>query len=124
MPKVVFIGAGSFGFTRNLVRDLLTFASLRNAEIALVDINRQRLDFARRACRKLIDQGGYGASVTATTERRDVLPKADAVYVTILRGATSVWQHDILTPKKYGVDPKRGRYARPQWDLPRPTHHP
>ena len=40
MPKVVFIGAGSFGFTRNLVRDLLTFASLRNSEIALVDINR------------------------------------------------------------------------------------
>ena len=58
MPKVVFIGAGSFGFTRNLVRDLLTYKSLRSSEIALVDINRRRLDFARRACQKLIDQGG------------------------------------------------------------------
>ena len=35
MPKVVFIGAGSFGFTRNLVRDLLTFDLLRNAEMAI-----------------------------------------------------------------------------------------
>ena len=25
MPKITFIGAGSFGFTRTLVRDLLTF---------------------------------------------------------------------------------------------------
>ena len=70
MAKVVFIGAGSFGFTRNLVRDLLTFERLENAEIALVDISRQRLDFARRACEKLVAQGGYGARVTTTTDRR------------------------------------------------------
>ena len=108
MPKIVFIGAGSFGFTRNLVRDLLTFDRLRNAEIALVDINKQRLDFARRACRKLIDQGGYGATVTATTDRRQVLSRADAVCITILRGATRVWQHDILIPKKYGIDTNVG----------------
>jgi alpha-galactosidase len=108
MAKVVFIGAGSFGFTRNLVRDLLTFDNLSSAEIALVDINKQRLRFARRACQKLIDQGGYKATVTATTERRDALKGADAVCVTILRGATSVWQHDILIPKKYGIDTNVG----------------
>ena len=81
MPKIVFIGAGSFGFTRNLVRDVLTFPLLENAEIALVDINKQRLDFARRACQKLVDQGGYPAKVTATTERREALKGADAVLV-------------------------------------------
>ena len=108
MAKVVFIGAGSFGFTRNLVRDLLTFDRLRNSEIALVDISKQRLNFARRACEKLIAQGGYGATITATTDRREALAKADAVCVTILRGATSVWQHDILIPKKYGIDTNIG----------------
>ena len=55
MPKIVFIGAGSFGFTRGLVRDLLTFPLLEGSEIALVDINKERLDFARRACQKIID---------------------------------------------------------------------
>ena len=52
MPKIVFIGAGSFGFTRGLVRDLLTFPLLKGAEIALVDINRPRLNFAKRACQR------------------------------------------------------------------------
>ena len=108
MAKVVFIGAGSFGFTRNLVRDLLTFERLEDSEIALVDIVKQRLDFARRACDKLIAQGGYGARVTTTTDRREALAGADAVCVTILRGATSVWQHDILIPRKYGIDTNIG----------------
>ena len=108
MAKVVFIGAGSFGFTRGLVRDLLTFDLLSDAEIALVDINKQRLDFARRACQKIVDQGGYGAKVTATLNRRDALKGADAVCVTILSGSTSVWQHDILIPKYYGIDTNVG----------------
>ena len=108
MAKVVFIGAGSFGFTRGLVRDLLTFPLLEDAEIALVDINKQRLNFARRACQKIIDQGNYPAKLTWTTDRREVLKDADAVMVTILCGTTNVWKHDILIPKKYGVDTNVG----------------
>ncbi|MGB2821788.1 MAG: alpha-galactosidase [Phycisphaerae bacterium] len=104
MPKIVFIGAGSLGFTRGLVRDILTFPLLRSSELALVDINRQRLDFARRACRKIVEMGDYPATVTATTDRREVLKGADAVLVTILCGNVRIWQHDILIPKKYGVD--------------------
>jgi alpha-galactosidase len=108
MAKVVFIGAGSFGFTRGLVRDLLTYPLLEDAEIALVDINKQRLNFARRACQKIIDQGNYPAKLTCTTDRREVLKGASAVMVTILCGSTNVWQHDMLIPKKYGVDTNVG----------------
>ena len=104
MAKVVFIGAGSLGFTRGLVRDLLTFPMLRDAEIALVDISKERLDFARRACEKIVAIGNYPAKVTATTQRREALKGADAVLVTILCGKTNIWQHDILIPKKYGID--------------------
>ena len=50
MAKIAFIGAGSLGFTRRLVRDVLTFDLLRDAEIALMDIDSERLEFARRAC--------------------------------------------------------------------------
>ena len=108
MAKVVFIGAGSFGFTRGLVRDLLTFPLLRDAEIALVDIDQERLDFARQACERIVAAGEYPATITCTTDRREVLEGADAVMVTILCGDTSVWQHDILIPKKYGVDTNVG----------------
>ena len=102
--KIVFIGAGSLGFTRSLVRDLLTFDRTRNAELCLVDINKQRLNFARRAVQRLVDSDNYPATVTATTDRREVLKGADAVMVTILCGDVNVWQHDILIPKKYGID--------------------
>ena len=37
--KIAFIGAGSFGFTRKLVRDILTFPAFRDATIALMDID-------------------------------------------------------------------------------------
>ncbi|MDZ7264557.1 MAG: alpha-galactosidase [candidate division KSB1 bacterium] len=104
MKKIVFIGAGSLGFTRGLVRDLMTFPLLKDAEIALVDIDSERLKFAKQACEKIIRMGNYPAQVTASLNRRDVLKDADAVLVTILCGDTSVWQHDILIPEKYGID--------------------
>ncbi len=104
MKKIVFIGAGSLGFTRGLVRDLMTFPLLKDAEIALVDIDAERLEFAKKACEKIIRMGNYPARVTASLDRRDVLKDADAVLVTILCGDTSVWQHDILIPMKYGID--------------------
>ncbi|MEI6788766.1 MAG: alpha-galactosidase [bacterium] len=104
MAKVVFIGAGSLGFTRGLVRDLLTFPLLKDSTIALVDINKERLAFSKRMIEKIVAMGNYPAKVVATTDRREVLKGADAVCVTILCGSTNVWQHDILIPKKYGVD--------------------
>ena len=102
--KIVFIGAGSLGFTRSLVCDLLTFDRMRNAELCLVDINKERLKYAERMVRKIVDSDNSPATITATTDRREALKKADAVLVTILCGDVNVWQHDILIPKKYGID--------------------
>ena len=104
MTKITFIGAGSLGFTRNLVRDVLTFPLLENAEIALMDINPERLDFSRRAVEKIIHMGNYPATVSATLDRVEALKGADVVLTTILAGDTEIWRHDIEIPKKYGVD--------------------
>ena len=106
--KVVFIGAGSLGFTRGLVRDLLTFPQLGDAHIALVDIDKDRLDMALKGVQKIIAAGKYPATVSATTQRRKALEGADAVLTTILCGDVDVWQHDILIPKKFGVDTNVG----------------
>ena len=37
MKKFAFIGAGSFIFTRNLVRDLLSFPAFEDCELALME---------------------------------------------------------------------------------------
>ena len=104
MKKFAFIGGGSFGFTRTLVKDLLTFPAFADAEIALMDIDEERLSYIRQACEKIVRAGNYPARITATTNRAEALKDADGVLCTILSGDVDVWQHDILIPKKYGVD--------------------
>jgi len=104
MVKITFIGAGSLGFTRNLVRDILTFPLLKDATISLMDIDKERLDFARRAVQNIIDKGKYPARVEATMDRKEALKSADAVLCTILAGGVQVWRYDIEIPKKYGID--------------------
>ena len=104
MTKIAFIGAGSLGFTRGLVRDILTFPLLQDATIALMDINQERLDFAERSVKRIVEAGNYPAKVQSTLSREEALEGADAVLVTILAGDVSVWRHDIEIPKSYGVD--------------------
>jgi len=104
MAKITFIGAGSFVFTKNLARDILTFPLLKDATLALMDINAEKLEFAQKAVHRIVDLGNYPAKVEATMDRVEALKGADAVLVTILAGGTDVWQHDIIIPKKYGVD--------------------
>lgn len=112
MVKIAFIGAGSLGFTRGLVRDILTFPALKDAEIALMDIDSERLDFAKRACQSIVDRGNYPAKVTATMDRKEALKNADAVLCTILNGGIDIWRYDIEIPKKYGVDINVGDIRR------------
>ncbi len=104
MVKIAFIGAGSLGFTRDLVRDVLTFPLLQDATLSLMDIDPERLEFARKSVQRIIDMGKYPAKVTATIDRVEALRDADVVLVTILTGSTEVWRYDIEIPKQYGVD--------------------
>ena len=104
MTKIAFIGAGSLEFTSDLARDILTFPLLEDAHIALMDINAERLEFARQAVEKLVGFGNYPAKVTATLDRAEALAGADVVLTTILSGSLDIWRHDIEIPMKYGVD--------------------
>ena len=108
MAKIAFIGAGSFGFTRTLVKDILTFDRMADAELALMDINPERLEYSKLACERIVREGNYPAKVTATLDRREALAGADAVLVTILAGSVQVWRHDIEIPKRFGVDTNVG----------------
>ena len=104
MPKIAFIGAGSFGFTRELAKDILTFPLLEGSTLALMDMDDERLNFARRSVQRILGEGKYPATILATKNRREALKGADAVLCTILTGGVNVWRHDIEIPKKFGVD--------------------
>ena len=104
MTRITFIGAGSIGFTRTLVRDILTFPRLADAELVLMDIDAERLEFAERSVKRIIELGNYPATVKTTLSRAEALQGADVVMVTILAGGVQVWRHDIEIPKHFGID--------------------
>jgi len=104
MSKIAFIGAGSFGFTRSLVKDCLTFPLLADATISLMDVNSERLEYIKRAMDRIVAEGGYPAKVEATMDRAEAVQGADAVICTILAGGVHIWRYDIEIPKKYGID--------------------
>ncbi len=108
MAKITFIGAGSLGFTRGLAIDLLNFPLMKDATISLMDIDEERLEYARRSVQHIIDLGKFPAKLEVTTDRKKALKGANAVLCTILSGDVDVWRYDIEIPKKYGIDTNIG----------------
>jgi alpha-galactosidase len=101
--KITFIGGGSAKFVGGLVRDLFSFEELRGSRIALMDIDRRRLERSRRYVLKMIEDLGIDADVEATTDQRRALDGADYVVITIMVGGFKHYESDGSIPKKYGV---------------------
>jgi alpha-galactosidase len=105
MPiKVAIIGAGSIGFTRTIVRDLLCVPELRDTRFAFTDINPQNLDMVRQLCARDIAAAGFPATISATTDRREAFQDADYVLCFVRVGGLEAFTTDIEIPLKYGVD--------------------
>ena len=101
--KFVFIGAGSYNFSRSLARDILTFPAFADCTLALVDIDPEGLENARRAIQRIIDEGHYPAKLIATTDRTEVLPGADGVVSMLMAQPLSVFRRDLEICLEHGV---------------------
>ena len=101
MEKFVVIGAGSAMFTRGLVRDLIEHEV--EVELALVDIDSEALLVAEKLAGKMIAARQGPITVTASTDRRDVLDGATVVICTIGVGGRRAWEQDVFIPRKYGI---------------------
>lgn len=73
MPSIVFLGAGSVVFTRQLLTDLLRFPDLPTLDIALHDIDGARLEVARLTALNVAQQLGREIRVTASLDRKSVV---------------------------------------------------
>jgi alpha-galactosidase len=105
MPiRIAMIGAGSIGFTRRLMRDILAVPELTDATFAMTDISQQNLDMVAQLCRRDIQANNLPAKVETTTDRRRAIAEADYVICTIRQGGLEGFQTDIDIPLKYGVD--------------------
>ena len=102
--KIAVIGAGSVGFTRKLMRDILSVPELQDTHFALTDISQANLDLVTQLCQKDIRTNKLPARVSATTERREALRDADYVICCVRVGGLEAFKYDIDIPLKYGVD--------------------
>jgi alpha-galactosidase len=104
MPKITFIGAGSVVFTRDLCNDIVLTPALQGSTIALMDINPERLELAKRTVQAIVDRSSLEAKVTATTDQREAVNGADYVITIFQQGGLTAHGLDIEIPLKYGVD--------------------
>jgi len=104
MLKISFIGAGSVGFTRTLLSDIMTVPELRSTEIAFTDINQQNLDMVTKLCQRDLESNGINTKIISTTNRREALTGAKYVINCVRIGMLPAYETDIEIPLKYGID--------------------
>ncbi|MGI6704706.1 MAG: alpha-glucosidase/alpha-galactosidase [Clostridia bacterium] len=102
--KVAFIGAGSIGFTRKLLQDLLSVKEFEDIQIAFTDINPRNLDMVTQLCQRDIDTNGLKIKIFATTDRREALKDAKYVFNVVRIGGLDAFKLDVEIPLKYGID--------------------
>jgi alpha-galactosidase len=104
MTKITIIGAGSVEFTRNILSDLCSYEELHGTlQIALHDIDAERLDYAERAARQLVERLKAGYAVSAHADRAPAFDGADYLVNEIQVGGYRATVTDFEIPSRYGV---------------------
>jgi alpha-galactosidase len=102
--KIVIIGAGSASFGPAMVRDVLVCPELRGqgVELCLVDVDEASLARSLAFARELGERVGSDAQVVATADRREALPGADYVILSVCRQRGPLWEQDFRVPLSHG----------------------
>ena len=103
MARIAMIGAGSMVFSKNVISDLLSFEALKGAELALMDIDGERLEVCGKMAESINRTRGADAKITTHRERGEALEGADFVINTIGVGGIEATRTDFRVPEKYGL---------------------
>ncbi|MGN7360719.1 alpha-galactosidase [Paenibacillus sp. SAF-054] len=103
MTKISIIGAGS-AFTQDIATDILLIEGIEGGTIALVDIDAERLEIARKLVERIIELSGKRWNVIASTDRREVIGGSQFVINQIEVGGLQTVRYEYEIPLKYGVN--------------------
>lgn len=104
MSKIAFLGAGSTVFAKNVLGDCLQTPSLQGFEIALFDIDAERLSDSEQMLNNLKASVGSTCVIKAYGDRREALRGAKYVVNAIqVGGYDPCTITDFEVPKKYGL---------------------
>lgn len=104
MAKITFLGAGSTIFAKSVLGDSFLTPSLKDAHIALMDIDPQRLKDSEMMIKNLNKNLGANAKIEAFLDAREALTGADFVVNAVqVGGYEPSTVIDFEVPKKYGL---------------------
>ena len=106
--KITFLGAGSTIFARNVLGDVMCTPALRDCDIALYDIDAERLEESEIILKAINDNVNEGrARITSyhgVEHRKDALRDANFVVNAVqIGGYEPCTVTDFEIPKKYGL---------------------
>jgi alpha-galactosidase len=104
MSKITFLGAGSTVFARNVLGDVMMTEALQGFELALFDINEERLRDSENILNNIKQTSGSTCVIKAYTDRKTALRGAKFVVNAIqVGGYDPCTITDFEIPKKYGL---------------------
>ncbi len=103
-PKIVILGAGSAVFGQRAISAILRSRRLHGVDLQLVDIDEQPLELMTNLAGVMNREWNAGARISSTSNRREALPNADFVIVSVQVGPREdVWEKDWRIPLKHGI---------------------
>jgi alpha-galactosidase len=102
--KIAVIGAGSIGFTRKLMHDILAVPELEDTSFSFMDIDEQNLSMVTQLAQRDIEGNNLPAKIISTLDQREAIADSDYVISLIRQGRLEAFELDIEIPLKYGVD--------------------
>lgn len=102
--KIAILGAGSVGFTRNMVRDILCVPELQEILIALHDIDERNLSMVYQLIERDIRENKLPTKVEAHLDRKSALEGSKYIFSFVRVGGLEAFRQDVDIPLRYGVD--------------------
>ena len=104
MIKLCLIGAGSTEFTKRIVTDLLLMPEFQSMELALMDIDSERLRVSELIVGAVAREIGAKPRITTHNDRREAMHGAHFVQTSIqVGGYDPATKIDFEIPSKYGL---------------------
>ncbi|USD33076.1 MULTISPECIES: alpha-glucosidase/alpha-galactosidase [Vibrio] len=104
-PKITFIGAGSTIFVKNILGDVFHKPALRNAHVALMDIDEIRLEESHLVVSKLMNSAGATGTISCHLNQKEALQDADFVVIAFqIGGYEPCTVTDFEVCKRHGLE--------------------
>ncbi len=112
--NIVIIGAGSASFGPTTLATIIREPRLRGSQLSLVDLDEEALGNVARVAERMSDVWGAEMTIRASADRRDVLPGAKFVIVSIeVPPREALWRKDWEIPVKHGLRQPYGENGGP-----------